>query len=534
MDRARHHRNYDLHSWTGVTLGLFIFIVCFSGCIALFYHELLAWEDPAKRIELDREPAPFNETMTAWVNETEKTGEIEFLNITYPSIIEPYYLVYAHVHNENGEDANHFVRWHPYTLEMLPTRKDGMARWLYDFHRDLMWPAELGGTTIGRALVGAAGVILMLAIITGVVAHTKIFEEMFSLRYLRSVRLKWQDTHKVLGLWGLPFYAMIAFTGAFLGIVAILAPIVAVLAFKGDQETLQKAVLGAPPEPAGIEAPMLSVDDVRARAHHESGEKPVLVVTNNWGDETAIFDVFYTEDKKLKIFETVSISGVTGEVVDNPAQVADSPSYRVVVALAPLHYGTYGGIALKVLYFFLGLALTVITAFGTMMWLERRIHGSEGNRSLAFYRGLSRLHTGVAMGLVVASASLFVHNTIYFGTETARLASTGWTFFGVWFAALGYAFWRKDEYRATAEIMAASGFLLVAAALLNGAITGHFPWSSLGEHGHSPTAWVDLTLISLGASGIALAAALPKKRPEKKRRRKATANAAAPSAAPAE
>lgn len=31
MDKARHKRNYDLHSWSGVTLGIFLFIVCFTG-----------------------------------------------------------------------------------------------------------------------------------------------------------------------------------------------------------------------------------------------------------------------------------------------------------------------------------------------------------------------------------------------------------------------------------------------------------------------------------------------------------------------
>ena len=529
MDRARHNRNYNLHSWTGVSLGLFVFVVCFSGCVALFYHELLAWEDPAKRITLTQTPAPFDETLTAWADDLETKGEIEFMNVSFPTVHEPYYSAYGHVHEEGGEHADHFARWHPQTLEIMPARGDGMALWLYDFHRDLMWPAELGGRTIGRALVGVAGVILMLSIITGVIAHTKIREELFSLRYLRSVRLKWQDTHKVLGLWGLPFYAMIAFTGAFLGIVALLAPITAVLAFKGDQEALIDAVIGEPPPAVGVEAQMLSMDDIAAMRHPESGYAPLYVITHNWGDEAAVFDVYFAPDTELKMVEAVSVSGATGEPVYNPAAAVDTPANRVVAAVTPLHYGTYGGIALKGLYFVLGLSLAVITALGMMMWIERRLHGNEGRRSAGFYRSLSRLNAGVCMGLIVASAGLFVHNTLYSGLESARLTWTGWTFFGIWFAAVSFSFLRKDEYRATAEMMAAASLALIAASILNGSVTDHPFWKGFGADGHAPTAWVDVALLALGAAGLGLASVLPKKRPEARHKTNLT-----PAAAPAE
>ena len=523
MDRVRHKRNYDLHSWTGVALGMFLYIVCFTGSIALFYHEMLSWEDPTKRIELQAEPAAFNETFTQWVDGLSAEGEVEFLNFTYPTVYEPYYQAYAHQHISDDEHADHFMRWHPTTLEQVEVREDGMARWLYDFHRDLMWPTQLGGRTIGRALVGVAGVILLLSIITGVIAHTKIREELFSLRYLRSVRLKWQDTHKVLGLWGLPFYAMIALTGAVLGIVTLLAPIIAVLAFKGDQQALFDAVIGQPPDAVGVQAQMISVDELAQMRHPESGEAPWYVITHHWGDEGAVLDVYFKSETELKYAEGVSVSGTTGEFTYSATTDTETPGNRLTAAMAPLHYGTYGGIALKALYFVLGMSLAVITALGTMMWIERRLHGNEGNRSQVFYRGLSRLNVGVCVGILVASSGLFIHNSLYVGSEAARLAWTGWTYFGLWFAAIAYAFARKDEYKATIEMMAASGAALIAASVLNSVTTGHTIWSGLLGNGHAPTAWVDVTLIGLGMATIAIAASLPKARTEKGRPKKAKA-----------
>ncbi|MEM0930517.1 MAG: PepSY-associated TM helix domain-containing protein [Pseudomonadota bacterium] len=525
MDRERHQRNYDLHSWIGVALGWFVYVVCFTGSIALFYHEMQGWEDPAKRAALPAAPIAFHETFADWVAEREAEGEVEFLNLAFPTAVEPFFAGFAHVEYEDGSHENFFPRWHPATGELLPERKDGMARWLLDFHRDLMWPTQLGGRTVGRALVGVAGVILMLAILSGVIAHTKITEELFTLRYWRSVRLKWQDTHKVLGLWGLPFYTMIAFTGAFLGIVAILAPLVAVLAFKGDQEALIDAVLGEPPQAAGAPAEMMSLDRIATMQHPETSQHANFVVIHHWMDEGAVYDVYFEPKTKLALVDPVSLSAVTGDEVVNPAILANTPATRVTTAVTPLHYGTYGGIALKLLYFVLGMSAAAITALGSMMWLERRLHGKVGNRSPKFYQALSKLNVGVTVGIAVATAGLFVHNTLYAGTEAMRTIWTGWTYFGVWFAAMGYAWLRADDYRATKELIALTGVLLFVAALLNAALTGHPPWHGFSSAGHAPTAWVDVALIVSALFAAALAYWLPSFRSKKKRR------AAMPSAA---
>ncbi|MEM7741729.1 MAG: PepSY-associated TM helix domain-containing protein [Pseudomonadota bacterium] len=518
MDRERHQRNYDLHSWIGVALGWFVYVVCFTGSIALFYHEILGWEDPAKRTMLPAEPIAFHEVFDGWVAERDAEGEIEFLTVTFPTVMEPYYSAFAHVDHDDGTHENFFPRWHPATAQVLPERKDGMARWLLDFHRDLMWPSALGGRTVGRALVGVAGVILMLAILSGVVAHTKITDELFTLRYWRSVRLKWQDTHKVLGLWGLPFYTMIAFTGAFLGIVAILAPLVAVLAFKGDQEALIEAVLGEPPQAVGAPADMMSLDDVITLRHPETGEVARRVNIHNWRDQGAVYDVFFEPQSKLELVEAKSYSGVTGEAVTNPAIMADTPALRVSTAITPLHYGTYGGITLKLLYLVLGMSAAVITAFGSMMWIERRLHGNEGHRSPAFYRALSRLNVGITVGVAVATAGLFVHNTLYSGTEAMRMIWTGWAYFAVWFAAIGYAWFRADDYRATKELITLTGAFLLIASALNATLTGHPVWFVLTGEGHAPTAWVDVALIVASIATFGIAYALPSFRVGKKRK----------------
>lgn len=470
MDRARHSRNYDLHSWIGITLGLVVYVVAFTGCFALFGDEIHVWEDPAARLELPDDPVTITPTFEAWMHEEADGRDIEFASFTYPAHEAPYYGAYLLFKGDEGfEDRE--VKWNSATGQRLPERGDGLSTWLLDIHRDFMWPDFVGGRTIGRSLVGVAGIVLLLAIVTGVVAHTKIREEAYSWRLKRSTRLKWQDTHKIVGLWGLPFFLMIAFTGAVLGIVSLLAPIVAAIAFRGDVEALEHAIFGDHAEPAGIEAPMLSLEELQAFVDPDTGRPPQYVTFENYGDRNAVFNLIYKADTELLLVESVAVSGVTGEPVETLQSGPMKPGTRATGAIAPLHYATYGGLWLKFLYFVLGLALAIITALGSMMWIERRKHGNEGSKSAQFYDRLSHLNTGVVMGLPVATVSLFYFDRLYSGAETARLAAIGWTYFAVWAAALLFAFVRRNDYQTTRGLLVLAGLMAMGVPVLDGVTT---------------------------------------------------------------
>ncbi|MEO1043727.1 MAG: PepSY-associated TM helix domain-containing protein [Pseudomonadota bacterium] len=520
MDQARHKRNYDLHSWSGVALGLFVYIVAFSGCLALFFEELQTWEDPARRLTVAEDPVPIDAIFTDWIaGHLSEEGEVGFVRFTYPTTSEPYYTGFLEVETprEDGGHDHEFVeqRWDTKDGAAIADRGHGVSHWLRDFHRDLMWPNALGGRTVGRGLVGIAGVVLMLSIITGVVAHTKISGELFTLRFFRSMRLKWQDTHKVLGLWGLPFYSMIAFTGAVIGVVTLLAPIIAVLTFKGDQEALIQAVLGEPLEASGVAAEMLSVDDMRLFTEPTSGHPVSFIVMNNWGDENARFDVYFKADTELAQVEGYQINGVTGDLITDSAFENLTAANRTLNAVTPLHYATYGGVVLKIVYFLLGLSLALITALGMMMWVERRLHGNEGKKSPWVYQGLSKLTVGVTCGLPLASMAIFYADKLIPVGPDGRIVMVGWTFFIIWAASILFAFRRGHDYRAARELLYAIGALAVGIPMLDLAATGNLFVTQIFSEVPGPSL-VDLTALIFGVALIALVNQLPRERTVKK------------------
>jgi|GEM_PF-631737 len=518
MDRARHLRNYDLHSWAGITLGLVVFIVCFSGAFALFDNEIKTWEDPALRVAVSESPAEINETFNTWLEDQTGGAETEFVRLDYPTTHAPYYFGVVHWHDADDNHLDAEQRWDANTGAPIAIRGGGLSEWILDFHRDFMWPDMLGGRTVGRSLVGIVGIVLMLAILTGIIAHTKIREEAYSMRLKRSQRLKWQDSHKVVGLWGLPFYIMIAFTGAYLGVIVIVSQLIAAIAYKGDVEALVAAVLGPDAEPAGQQVQMISLDDLREMQHPASGKTPYMVIMRNYGDTAAEFEMFYKGSTRLTFADVTYINGATGEPSPPNEFREETGAMRVANAVTPLHYGTYGGIWLKLLYFVLGLSLAVVTALGSMMWIERRKHGNEGEKTLTFYNRLGYFNTGIIMGLPVATLSIFYLDKLYIGAESARIFATGWTFFAIWVLGLVYSCVRRNDYRATRELLIFSGILAIGIPVLNGIATGQWFPAYLGAE-HSVAAWVDVAMLVGGAMTVLAGVLAPRERLDKQARR---------------
>lgn len=532
MHRDRRVRIYDAHSWTGITLGVFLFVVCFTGSLALFDHEIQTWEDPARRLVPTTEVTPVHPLFESWITSL-PDGEITFVGLFYPSDAEPYYQGLVNFRATGDDEPLQFLRkqWDPQTGAELPARGDGLSTWLLDFHRDLMWPDFLGGRQIGRGLVGIAGVIMLLSILTGVLTHRKILKEAFTFRRKKSVRVKWKDAHNFIGIWSLPFSTVIAFTGAWLGIVALLLPITGLLVFKGDTEAVAAVVIGEPNDRSGVPAEMLSLDLVANRAHTDSGEFPSFVSIENWGDSTAEYLVQYEPDTELMTYESERISGVTGERLALTGLLEPSASTRVLAAITPLHYATYGGILLKFLYFALGISLSAMVALGNMVWIERRAHSSEGSKSPAYYARLARFTAGACLGVVVASVAIFYADLLYAGDEARRIVTIGQTYFVAWLFVLLAAVAFQNTYQFVRGVLALAGIGLMILPGFAAIVHGQMPWALIAQ-GHAASPAVDLTLLCLGLTCLAVAKRLPRGRGTASRSRRAAA-APADSLAPA-
>ena len=495
MERDRRVRIYGLHSWTGIVLGFLIYLVCLTGTFAVFHAEIALWQDPEARLAVADAPVPIHPLVTEWIDETAPDKEITFLNLDLPNALQPYYAAVVFFREDDGHIHHEHQYWNTTTGQPIELEGDGLGRWILEFHQDMFWPDRFGGHIVGEIIIGLAGLFLMLSILTGVLTHRKLVKELFTLRSRRNPRVAWKDAHNVFGVWGLPFHFTIALTGAFLGIVSLMLPILAVLAFGGDIERVSELLSNGRGEPAGISAPMISLDGAAANVHPESGQPVQRVFVEHWGDRNARYTLNFQVDGEILLGQQRVISGVTGEPLPmgslNP-EYAVAP--RVLAMMSALHYGTFGNLPTKLIYFILGLLLSAVIAFGLVVWVERRSGSSLGGQSPIFYTRLRKLIVGFCLGLLLANVAIFYHDLFYVGAERERLFWTGTVYFSIWLFAIVFAQLVSTPRAALRTLLWVAALACFALPFIHAAMTGDAFWQ-LASMQNTVSAWVDIAAL---------------------------------------
>lgn len=473
MQRDRLKRLNHLHAVVGLALGWLLFVVCFSGSVAMLYEEIEGWENPALRAPLPEAPVPINPMVDRFIEQ--QPGTVSNLFLTLPDDARPYYFLSASVELEDGNERIG-QRFHASTGELINTSEDGPSLWLLRFHQNLQIERRLG-----RSLVGVAGVFMLLSLLTGVIIHRKMLRDLYKIRWHRSFHLKWKDLHTGIGVWTLPFSLTISFTGAILGLVVLFLPILALVAFKGDQDRAVEAVVGAPQEPAGIHANMAPLEELLLRIDAETAYRPLRVSLENYGDANARYKVFADADRELVRFVEIDADAVTGQYGAPSVlfgAVPDSTIGYVYAALTPLHYGTYGGTPLKLVYFFTGLLVSISITIGTLIYLERRVNGPLGHRSALFYAAIARLNVGITAGVALASTAILYSDRLWGMHSKDRGYATALVFLTIWGASIAWCLAFRNTRRSARQLLTITALLCLGLPVLDivsapGALQAH-------------------------------------------------------------
>ncbi|WP_163591160.1 PepSY-associated TM helix domain-containing protein, partial [Klebsiella variicola] len=77
-------------------------------------------------------------------------------------------------------------------------------RFHFELHMAPIW---------GRWVVGVCAFAMLVALISGIVTHRRIFADLFTFRRDKAAQRSWLDAHNVTGVLALPFHLMITYTG---------------------------------------------------------------------------------------------------------------------------------------------------------------------------------------------------------------------------------------------------------------------------------------------------------------------------------
>lgn len=533
-----------LHTWFGLVLGYVLMVCFFFGALAVFDREIDRWAIPDTRFE--PQPMPSFDQMLlpilAKVQPNEKNYARDMPKLHDASKgpmtprlqlpVEEYWAYTTHrdpvlrmgagfgvPQPKDPEAHNHIhgsVTIDPRSGQVISDDKLKIgSAWFYPMHYKL----HLNWLNLGYWIVGIAALVMLAALVSGVVMHRKIFREFFTFRPKKHTQRSTLDLHNLTGVVALPFHFFFAFTGLviFAGIYLPVDSKYMLKPLHDAHEVAEAARTGLPHKPAGVTAPMASVDAMVAEAKRRwaardmPGEVGYLTI-HHVGDQNGYVSIFRAgSDRVALVGEGIHFQASSGKLIreDPPRSVVSS----VNEFLTGLHLQHFEHWLLRWFYVFGGLAGAVCIATGFIFFVEKRKkqHAAKG---VAGSRVVDALAVTTVTGMLIAATAMLVVNRLLPADMAGKGDWEKFSFWAAWVLAMGHAFWRTAPVLqaqiapAWREQCWAVGTLAVMAVLLNWVTTGDHLLQTVGLTGagaYWPVAGVDLSLLT--AASVAVLAA---------------------------
>ncbi|WP_082611346.1 PepSY-associated TM helix domain-containing protein [Lysobacter sp. Root916] len=479
-----------LHTWAGLIIGWLLFVIFVGGTLACFDKEIGDWMRPALH-DAPRAELSFARAIASAQRDAKPHAHA--LYVTAPTQRER--ATSAYVYYDDGSYDERGLN--PATGERLADTAGG------DFFFTLHYNLHAG--TIGMYLVGVAGMFMLVAIVTGIVIHKRIFKDFFTFRPKTGGQRAWLDGHNLTGVLGLPFHLMIAYTGVAIFVASYMFAGVQV-AYDSDAEKFFAEAGDSYERPeTGKPLPRLyPVDSLIADATRRLGVPPTWVNVHHPDDSSAT--IAFGGDHSRHVawnFDQVVYDANDGKLlhVSKPS----ATGYKVYTFLGGLHMAQWGGSALRWLYFCMGLAGCVMLASGMQVWVNKRARKVAEAGAVSGYGLVQSLNLGVVGGMPLGCVAMLIANRVLPAGLAERASWEIGAFCAAWIAAALYALIPSVRRRGWGRYFALNAIALAALPLVNLATAPKSHLFATLARGDWALAAVDLTALAL-ALGFALLA----------------------------
>ncbi|RYF65856.1 MAG: PepSY domain-containing protein, partial [Comamonadaceae bacterium] len=374
----------------------------------------------------------------------------------------------------------------------------------------------------GRWLAGIAAMFMLVAIVSGVITHKKIFIDFFTFRWGKGQR-SWLDAHNALSVFGLPFHLMITYSGL-ITLMLMYMPWGQDVAFKTPAErrdmTAQMSAFVQAEKPAGRPAALQPVAPFVREGEARWGQGNVNRITvNNPGDANARVIVTRGDDGRASYSpQYLLFNGATGALIEARDKVGPAAETRGV--LYALHLGRFADDAVRWMYFLVSLAGTAMVGTGLVMWtVKRRAKLPDPDKPYFGFWLVERLNIAAIAGLSIGMAGMLWANRLLPLDLPARREWEIHAMFIAWGATLLWAFARPAK-KAWIELLWAGAVVLALLPVVNALTTDRPLWTSLAA-GDWVFAGLELSLLALALAHAALAVRAKRHQPKARPVRKA-------------
>ncbi|HWJ68663.1 MAG TPA: PepSY-associated TM helix domain-containing protein [Sphingobium sp.] len=451
-----------LHSWAGLFFAWLLFGILFTGAIAVFHAEVTYWVTPEMRGQVHDDRDKAIEVGRAYLEE--HAPDARLWRLTLPSEREPVVKVYWRDEKGNGTTR----RLQPDTGETIQRETRG-GGFFIDYHYMInLSRKDIALGPVGLWIVGMAGIVMLVACISGIVVHKRIFRDLFLFRPGASRHRSWLDAHNVLSVLPLPFHIIIVYTGL-VTLYWLYVPAGINSLYAGSEDAFRReaisqhyvSLLDAPPP--GPPAPMMSLPAINRQAEAQFGAgKTAYLTMRDPNRANAMVEAFRTRaDRVTQQVEQIAYRGIDGRQI---RIVEHSTATKIQSFVAAIHFVEWGGAVIRWAYFLVGLAAAAMVATGLVVFTAKR----ETKRGAPpWLRLVQAVNVASVAGLCIACAVFFWAERLTPADLPARAGVPVKFFFLSWLACLAHAALRPPHC-AWREQFALAAFLCFAAPMLGG------------------------------------------------------------------
>jgi uncharacterized iron-regulated membrane protein len=502
-----------LHAYAGLLLGWLLFAVFLTGTLAYVQDEISLWMRPeTQRSRGDAMTAQRAVDTLARLAPGAQAWTIELPDERQPAVLASWRPAGAAA----GRAGLRRAVLDAGTGNVIQPRETQGGGFLYRFHYELYGVPY----AVGHWVVGLAAFFMLVAIVSGVITHKKIFMDFFTFRPRKGHR-SWLDAHNAAAVLGLPFHFVLTFSGLLLLFFTLL-PWGVHTAYDGNPNRFfaeRRAALNtAPALPAGwTPAPdaRAEIGALLRQARQEWNGRPVgTIAINQPGTPVAIIELRAAGGDSLGNRGIGDRLYFAADGTPLPARPSEARAFTTTVynAMVAVHLGRFAGPALRWLFFLSGIAGTLMVATGLVLWVVKRLPERTRRGGTPFnHRLVEILNVGAVSGLPVAVAVYFWMNRLLPAAMAGRADWEIRGFFIAWLLCFVHAA-RRRHRRAWAEQLGTAAVLLALLPGLN-AVTGGVPlWQSLAG---GPGALAGFECALLAIAGLLGAAAVKLRRADR-------------------
>ncbi|KAI3591187.1 iron-regulated membrane protein [Cupriavidus sp. U2] len=494
-----------LHTWSGLLVCWVLFLVFCGGTASYVKDEITVWMKPEFHASLNQNVPAADAVGRAVAFLQREAPDAERWFITLPDERNPAISMFW-LRPAKPEDAGkpNRARLETRTLdavsgEPIPgARQTRGGEFLYRLHFDLHYMPAIWA----RWIIGFCTMFMLVAIISGVITHRRIFADFFTFRARKGQR-SWLDAHNAVAVLALPFHLMITYTGL-VTLLFMYMPWGIQAVYRGDEQAFNAELAARAPrvKPTTETAPLAAIGPMLAQATaHWQGAAPRRITVEAPNKANATVAVAREQGRQFgTTTPTVVFTGATGE---RKATLGDemAPAATTRSAMIGLHVAHFAPPLLRALFFASGLAGCLMVATGALLWAvkTRQSHAKRiaaTGRTPFGLRLVEALNLGVIAGLPIAIGAYFWANRLLPVDLAQRQAAEIQTFFGAWAVAALLAQWRPTRAMWRVQLWVAAT-LFAGVPVLNALTTSTHLGVTL-FHGPGVVAGFDLTAMALG------------------------------------